>query len=63
MASIKILPFTNIQWVLGELSLGARQSGHEADCSPPSDAEVKSEWSYTFASPYAFVACRGTAVP
>jgi len=63
VASIKILPFTNIHWVPRELSLCAKQSGHEADCMPPSDAKVKNEWSYTSASPYAFMACRGTAVP
>jgi hypothetical protein len=62
MASIKILPFSNIYWVPGELSLGAKQSGHEADCLPPSDAKVKNEWSYTSASPCTFMACRGTAV-
>jgi len=43
MASVKILPFTNIYWVPGELSLRAKQSGHEADCLPPSDAQVKNE--------------------
>jgi hypothetical protein len=37
------LPFINTYWVPGELSLGAKQSGHEADCSPPSDAKVKNE--------------------
>jgi len=62
MASFKILPFTNIYWVPGELSLGVKQSGHEADCLPPSDAKVKNEWSYTSASPYAFMACRETTV-
>jgi hypothetical protein len=30
-----------IQWVLGALSLGVKQPGHEADHSPPSSAEVK----------------------
>jgi hypothetical protein len=30
-----------IQWVPGALSLGIKQSGHEADHSPPSSAEVK----------------------
>jgi len=30
-----------IQWVLGALSLGVKQSGLEADHSPPSSAKVK----------------------
>jgi hypothetical protein len=30
-----------IQWVLGVLSLGVKQQGHEADHSSPSSAEVK----------------------
>jgi hypothetical protein len=30
-----------IQWVLRALSLGVKQSGHEADHSQPSSAEVK----------------------
>jgi hypothetical protein len=34
------------QWELGALSPGVKQSGHEADHSPPSSAEVKNVWSY-----------------
>jgi hypothetical protein len=30
-----------IQWVLGAISLGVKQPGHEADHSPPSSAKVK----------------------
>jgi hypothetical protein len=30
-----------LQWVLGALSLGVKQQGHEADNSPPSCAKVK----------------------
>jgi hypothetical protein len=30
-----------VQRILGALSLGVKQQGHEADCSPPSSAEVK----------------------
>jgi len=30
-----------IQWVPGALSLEIKRSGHEADHSPPSSAEVK----------------------
>jgi hypothetical protein len=36
-----------IQWVPGDLSLGVKPSGREADHSPPSSAEVKNAWSYT----------------
>ena len=39
-----------IQWVLCFL-LGVKQPGHVVDHSPPSSAEVKREWSYTFAFP------------
>jgi hypothetical protein len=40
-----------IQWVPGVLSLGVKRSGHEADHSPPSNAEVKNAWSYTSTPP------------
>jgi hypothetical protein len=30
-----------MQWVLGALSLGVKQLGHDADHSPPSSAKVK----------------------
>jgi hypothetical protein len=30
-----------IQWVLGVVSSGIKRPAHEADCSPPSSAEVK----------------------
>jgi hypothetical protein len=36
------------QWVPGALSLGVNRSGRVADHSPPSSAEVKNAWSYTF---------------
>jgi len=36
-----------IQWVLGVLSLGVKQPGHEADHSPPSRVEIKNACSYT----------------
>jgi hypothetical protein len=29
-----------VQWVPGALSLGVKQQGHEADHSPPANAEV-----------------------
>jgi hypothetical protein len=34
-----------IQWVLGALSPGVQQLGHEVDHSPPTSAEVKKIWS------------------
>jgi hypothetical protein len=45
-----------IQWVLGALSLGIKQLGHEADHSPPPSAEVKNAWSYTSTPQYVFMA-------
>jgi hypothetical protein len=40
-----------IQWVTWALSLEVKRTGHEADHFPPSIAEVKNAWSYTFAPP------------
>jgi len=37
-------------------SLGVKRPGREADHSPPSSAEVKSEWNYTFILPDDFMA-------
>jgi hypothetical protein len=37
-----------IQWVPGALSLGVTRMGREADHLPPSSAEVKNAWSYTY---------------
>jgi len=45
-----------IQWVPGALSLRVKRPGSEADHSPPSSAEVKNAWSYTFNPQYAFMA-------
>jgi hypothetical protein len=45
-----------IQWVPGALSQGLRRPGHEADHSPPLNAEVKNAWSYTSTLPYVFMA-------
>jgi len=39
--------------------LGIKQSGREVDHPPPCSADVKNEWSHTFAPPYAFWAFRG----
>jgi hypothetical protein len=45
-----------IQWVPGDLSLGVKRSGREADHSPPFRAEVKNVWSYTSIPQYVFMA-------
>jgi hypothetical protein len=36
--------------------LGVKRPGREADHSPPSSAEVKNAWSYTFSPQYTFMA-------
>jgi hypothetical protein len=36
-----------IQGAPGLLFLGVKWQGHEVDHSPPSNAEVENEWSYT----------------
>jgi len=36
---------------------------HDSDHAPPSRVEVKNEWSYTSAPPYAFMACPLTTLP
>jgi hypothetical protein len=36
---------------------GLKRSGHETDQSPPSNAKVKTAWSYTFTQTYVFMAC------
>jgi hypothetical protein len=41
-----------IQWLPGALSLGVKQLKRETGHSPPSSAEVKNAWSYTFNSQY-----------
>jgi hypothetical protein len=44
-----------IQWVPEVLSLGVKRQGCEADNPPPSSAEIKNEWSYTYNPQYAFM--------
>jgi hypothetical protein len=39
------------QRVTGDLSLGVKRPGREADHSPPSSDEVKNMWSYTSTPP------------
>jgi len=36
-----------IQWVPGAIFLAVKRPEHEVDHSPPSNAELKNEWSYT----------------
>jgi hypothetical protein len=48
----------HIQWVPGAFSPGVNQSGHEADLSTPSSAEIN-ECSYATTLPYTFTACTG----
>jgi hypothetical protein len=45
----------HIQWVLGILSLEARQQMHKADHSPPTSAMSKKTWIYTSTPPYVFM--------
>jgi hypothetical protein len=45
-----------IQWIPRALSLGVERPGREADHSPPSSADVKNAWSYTFILQYVFMA-------
>jgi hypothetical protein len=40
-----------ILWIPVALSLELKRPGREADHSPPSSAEVKSEWNYTCTPP------------
>jgi len=44
-----------IQWVLLAISSGLKQPSHEADCSPPSGAEIHHAWRYTSTPPYVFM--------
>jgi len=53
-----------MEWVLG-LSPGrggGMQRTLEAKPLAPCSATVKNEWSHTVMSPYAFMACMGTAL-
>jgi hypothetical protein len=51
---------SRFQWILGSLAPGANQPGHRVDCSPPSSAEIKNEWSHTSIPPNVFMTCTGT---
>jgi hypothetical protein len=45
-----------IQWVLGVPSLGIKRLKREADHLPPSSAENKNVWIYSFTLPHIFIA-------
>jgi hypothetical protein len=40
-----------VPWVTGAISLGVKQSGHEADHLPTSSSDVKNVWRYTSTPP------------
>jgi hypothetical protein len=44
-----------MHWVTGALSSGVKWPGREADHSPPTSAEVKKIWIYTYTLPRAFM--------
>jgi hypothetical protein len=44
-----------VQWVRGAVYAGVKRPGHEAYHSPPTSAEVKKTWVYTFPPPYVFM--------
>jgi hypothetical protein len=48
-----------IQWKSGALSLGLKRVEREADCSPPSSAEVKNARNYTSTPPVRLTAWCG----
>jgi hypothetical protein len=58
MSSRPVLRLTQppVQWVLGVLSPGVKQPGHEADLSPSTSAEIKNAWIYTSTPLYVFLA-------
>jgi hypothetical protein len=43
------------QRLSGDLSLGVKRPGLEADDSPPYRTNAKNYWNYTFTVPYAFI--------
>jgi hypothetical protein len=45
-----------IEWELGAVYPGVKPWGRNADHSPPTTAEVKKMYIYTFTPPYAFIA-------
>jgi hypothetical protein len=43
-----------IQWISWAVSLGVKRPGREADCSPPTSAEVNKTWMYISTPLHAF---------
>jgi len=41
----------HVKWISGALSQGVKWPGCEPDHSPPSSAEIKNVWGYTFIPP------------
>jgi len=46
----------HVHCVMGILSVGVKQPGHEVNCSPPSSAMVKNTWNCTSIPLYVFKA-------
>jgi hypothetical protein len=46
---------TPVQWVPGALSLGVQELGREVDHLPPTSAEVKKMWIYSYTPLYVFM--------
>jgi hypothetical protein len=49
--------------VLGDIPLGVKRPGFEADHSSASSEEVKNMWRCTFTLTFAFRVCRGASLP
>jgi len=48
--------FSTHRWIFP----GLKRPGYKGDCSPPSSARMKNEWSYATAPTYSFIAFVGT---
>ena len=46
-----------------ELTRGVKQTGREVNHSPPSVADVKNDWNYTFTILHALMECMGKPLP
>jgi hypothetical protein len=58
----KLELIAKFEWLLGDLSLGVKQSGHEADHPLLSSAEVKIVWNYASTTPYIFMVWLSTGI-
>jgi hypothetical protein len=50
----------SVHWVPGALSPTIKRPQHEADHIPPSCAQAKKEWSFTYTTPYACASRRAS---